>query len=62
MVYSLRVGCTLAYKVNPEATLVYSLDLLKWVGYKTSDSVEFKGVKGSTFLDLFLDLLFALFN
>jgi hypothetical protein len=61
-VYNLRVKYTLAYKINPKATLVYSLDLLKWVDYKTSDSIEFKGVKGSTFLNLFLDLLLALFN
>jgi hypothetical protein len=61
-VYNLRVRYTLAYKINPKATLVYSLDLFKWVDYKTSDSIKFKGVKGSTFLNLFLDLLFTLFN
>ena len=61
IVYNLGVGHTLAYEVNPKATLVYSLDLFKWVGYKASDSIKFKGVKGSAFFDLFLDLLFTLF-
>jgi hypothetical protein len=60
-VYNLGVGRALAYEVNPEATLVYSLDLFKWVGYKASDFIEFKGVKGSAFFDLFLDLLLTLF-
>jgi hypothetical protein len=61
MVYNLGVGRTLVYKVNPKAILVYSLDLFKWVRYKASDSIEFKGVKGSAFFDLFLDLLLTLF-
>jgi hypothetical protein len=61
IVYNLGVGHALAYEVNPEATLVYSLDLFKWVGYKASDFIEFKGVKGSAFFDLFLDLLLTLF-
>jgi hypothetical protein len=61
IVYNLGVGHALAYKVNPEATLVYSLDLFKWVKYKASNSIEFKGVKGSAFFDLFLDLLLTLF-
>ena len=60
-VCNLRVGRALAYEVNFEATLVYSLDLFEWVGYKASDSIEFKGVKKSAFFDLFLDLLFTLF-
>jgi hypothetical protein len=29
IVYNLGVGRALAYEVNPEATLVYSLDLFK---------------------------------
>ena len=29
IVYNLKVGHTLAYKVNSKATLVYSLDLFK---------------------------------
>jgi hypothetical protein len=61
IVYNLGVGRALACEVNPKATLVYSLDLFKWVGYKASDSVEFKGVKGSAFFNLFLDLLLTLF-
>ena len=61
IVYNLRVGRALAYKVNPKATLVYSLDLFKWVRYKASDFIEFKGVKGSAFFNLFLDLLLTLF-
>jgi hypothetical protein len=61
MVYNLGVGRALACKVNPKATLVYSLDLFKWVRYKASDFIEFKGVKGSAFFNLFLDLLFTLF-
>jgi hypothetical protein len=60
-VYNLGVGRALAYKVNPEATLVYSLDLFKWVRYKASDFIKFKRVKGSAFFNLFLDLLFTLF-
>jgi hypothetical protein len=40
---------------------VYSLDLFKWVGYKASDFIEFKGVKGSAFFNLFLDLFLTLF-
>ena len=61
MVCNLGVGRALAYKVNPKATLVYSLDLFKWVRYKASDSIKFKGVKGSAFFNLFLDLLLTLF-
>jgi hypothetical protein len=61
IVYNLGVGHALAYKVNPKATLVYSLDLFKWVRYKASDSIEFKRVKGFTFFDLFLNLLLTLF-
>jgi hypothetical protein len=61
IVCNLGVGHALAYKVNPKATLVYSLDLFKWVGYKASDSIEFKGVKRFAFFNLFLDLLLTLF-
>jgi hypothetical protein len=60
-VHNLGVGHTLAYKVNLKATLVYSLDLFKWVGYKASNSIKFKGVKGSAFFNLFLDLLLTPF-
>jgi hypothetical protein len=61
IVYNLGVGHALAYKVNLKATLVYSLDLFKWVGYKASNFIKFKGVKRSAFFNLFLDLLFTLF-
>jgi hypothetical protein len=61
IVCNLGVGRALACKVNPKATLVYSLDLFKWVGYEASDSIEFKGVKGFVFFNLFLDLLLTLF-
>jgi hypothetical protein len=61
IVCNLRVGHTLAYKVNLKATLIYSLDLFKWVGYKASNSIKFKGVKGFTFFNLFLNLLLTLF-
>jgi hypothetical protein len=61
IVYNLGVGHTLAYKVNLKATLVYSLDLFKWVRYKASDFIKFKGVKKSAFFNLFLNLLFTLF-
>jgi hypothetical protein len=61
IVYNLGFGRALACEVNFEATLVYSLDLFKWVRYKASDSIEFKGVKGSAFFNLLLDLLFTLF-
>jgi hypothetical protein len=61
IVYNLGVRRTLAYKVNLKAILVYSLDLFKWVKYKASNSIKFKGVKGSAFFNLFLDLLLTLF-
>jgi hypothetical protein len=61
MVYNLGVRRALACEVNFKATLVYSLDLFKWVRYKASDFIKFKGVKGSAFFDLFLDLLLTLF-
>jgi hypothetical protein len=61
IVCNLGVGHALAYKVNSKTTLVYSLDLFKWVGYKASDSIEFKRVKGFAFFNLFLDLLLTLF-
>jgi hypothetical protein len=61
IVCNLRVGYALAYKVNLKATLVYSLNLFKWVGYKASDFIKFKRVKGSAFFNLFLDFLLTLF-
>ena len=61
IVRNLGVGHALAYKVNLKATLVYSLDLFKWVRYKASNSIKFKGVKRFAFFNLFLDLLLTLF-
>jgi hypothetical protein len=52
-VYNLGVRHILVYKVNLKATLVYSLDLFKWVRYKASNSIKFKGIKGSAFFNLF---------
>jgi hypothetical protein len=60
-VYNLGFRRALAYKINPKATLTYSLNLIKWVGYEARDSIEFKGGKGSSGSDLFLDFLFSLF-
>jgi hypothetical protein len=56
IVYSLRVRCAPAYKVDSKAALTYSLSLIKWIGYKARDPIEFKGDKRSTDSDLFLDL------
>jgi hypothetical protein len=61
IICNLRVGYALAYKVNLKAILVYSLNLFKWVGYKASNSIKFKGVKRSAFFNLFLNLLFTPF-
>jgi hypothetical protein len=61
IVCNLGAKRALAYKVNLKATLVYSLDLFKWVGYKASNFIKFKGVKRSAFFDLFLNLLLTLF-
>jgi hypothetical protein len=61
IVYNLGVRYTLAYKVNPKATLVYSLDLFKWVRYKASNFIKFKGVKRFAFFNLFLNLLLTPF-
>jgi hypothetical protein len=61
MVYNLGFRRALAYKINPKATLTYSLNLIKWIGYKARDSIEFKGGKGSNGSNLLLDFLFSLF-
>ena len=50
-----------AYKINPKATLTRSLNLIKWINYEAGDSIEFKGGKGSSGSDLFLDFLFSPF-
>ena len=52
---------TPAYKIDPEATLTRSLNLIEWISYKAGDSIEFKRGKGSNSSDLFLDFLFSLF-
>jgi methionine salvage enolase-phosphatase E1 len=39
----------------------YSLNLIKWISYKARDPIEFKGGKGSSSFNLFLDFLFSLF-
>jgi hypothetical protein len=61
MVYNLGFRRALAYKINPKATLTYSLNLIKWINYKARDSIKFKGGKGFSGSDLFLDFLFSLF-
>ena len=61
IVYNLRFRRVLAYKINLKVALAYSLSLIKWIGYKARDPIEFKGDKGSISSDLFLDFLFSLF-
>jgi hypothetical protein len=61
IVYNLGFRRAPAYKINPKATLTRSLNLIKWISYKARDSIEFKGGKGSSGSDLFLDFLFSLF-
>jgi hypothetical protein len=48
-------------KIDLEATLTRSLNLIKWIGYEAGDLIEFEGGKGSSGSDLFLDFLFSLF-
>jgi hypothetical protein len=61
MVYNLGFRRALAYKINPKATLTRSLNLIKWIGYKARGSIKFKGGKGSSGSNLFLDFLFSPF-
>jgi hypothetical protein len=61
MVYNLGFGRALAYKINFEATLTHNLSLIKWISYKARDLIKFKGGKGSSGFNLFLDFLFSLF-
>jgi hypothetical protein len=61
MVCNLGFRRALAYKIDLEATLTYSLNLIEWIGYKARDSIKFKGGKGSSGFNLFLDFLFGLF-
>jgi hypothetical protein len=41
-VRNLKVGCTLVYKIDFKATLVYNLKFVKWINYKARDFIEFK--------------------
>jgi hypothetical protein len=61
IVYNLGFGHALAYKINFKATLTYSLSLIKWISYKARDLIKFKGGKGFSSFDLFLDFLLSLF-
>jgi hypothetical protein len=61
IVYNLGFGCAPAYKINPKAILTYSLSLIKWISYKARDLIKFKGGKGFSDFDLFLDFLLSLF-
>ena len=61
IVYNLGFRRAPAYKINPKATLTYSLNLIKWINYKARDPIKFKGGKGFNSFDLFLDFLFSLF-
>jgi hypothetical protein len=61
MVRNLGFRHALAYKIDSKATLTYSLSLIKWISYEARDPIEFKGGKGSSGSDLFLDFLFSLF-
>jgi hypothetical protein len=61
IVYNLGFGCALAYKINPKAILTYSLSLIKWISYKAKDLIKFKGDKGFSSSNLFLDFLLSPF-
>jgi hypothetical protein len=50
-----------AYKIDSKATLTHSLSLIKWISYKARDPVEFKGGKGFSSSNLFLDFLLSPF-
>jgi hypothetical protein len=60
-VRNLGFGRALACKIDSEATLTYSLSLIEWISYEARDPIEFKGGKGSSGFDLFLDFLLSLF-
>jgi hypothetical protein len=61
IVYNLGFKHTLAYKINLKATLTYSLSFIKWISYKARDLIKFKGGKGFSSSNLFLDFLLSLF-
>jgi len=46
-VYDLGIGCDLARKVDSKTPWVYRANLVKWVGYKARDPIEFKVGKES---------------
>jgi hypothetical protein len=60
-VYNLGFRRALAYKINSKATLIYSLSLIKWISYKARDPIKFKGGKGFSGFNLFLDFLLSPF-
>jgi hypothetical protein len=61
IVYNLGFRHALAYKIDSKATLTYSLSLIKWISYKAKDPIKFKGGKGFSGFNLFLDFLLSLF-
>ena len=61
IVHNLGFKYAPAYKINSKATLTYSLSLIKWISYKAKDPIKFKGGKGFSGFDLFLDFLLSLF-
>jgi hypothetical protein len=61
IVHNLGFRHTPAYKINSKATLTYSLSLIKWISYKAKDLIKFKGNKGFSGSDLFLDFLLSSF-
>ena len=60
-VRNLRFRRAPAYKIDLEATLTRSLNLIKWIGYEARDLIEFERCKRFNSSDLFLDFLFSLF-
>ena len=47
MVRNLGIRCALARKINSKTTWVCRANLVKWVGYKTRDPIEFERGKES---------------
>jgi hypothetical protein len=60
-VYNLGFRRAPAYKIDFKATLTHSLSLIKWISYKARDLVKFKGGKGFSGFNLFLDFLLSPF-
>ena len=50
-VYSLKIGCTLAYKIDFKGTQVYRINLIKYIRYKASNPIKFE--KGKEFISSF---------